>query len=202
MSGQTRANEVAGAFRRLYEDPTSDWGGNSGPGSAPYFMIEYRAFLEKFIFMNNVKTVVDIGCGDWQFSKYINFDGIEYTGFDVVPRVVEGNQRSYGSPAVNFHQMPQDLSKVPGADLLIMKDVLQHFPNSEIKRYKDAIFGRYRYRLLTNSYQKLETEQNVDIPYGGFRCLDLTAAPFSFSGAYVAEFSSSVWERIRTFLYF
>jgi SAM-dependent methyltransferase len=202
MSELPKPSEFVEAFTRLYDDPTSDWGGNSGPGSTPFFTVEYRAFLERFIFMNGIRTVVDIGCGDWQFSKHINFDGATYIGFDVVPSVVARNQEAYGGHAVAFRQMPLDLDTLPCADLLIMKDVLQHFPNAEILRFRDRVFYKYKYKLLTNSYQKFGTAQNVDIPYGGFRSLDLAAPPFAFSGAYVVEFSSPVWERIRTFLYF
>ena len=29
-----------------------------------------------------IRTVVDLGCGDWQFSKYVDWRGIEYHGYD------------------------------------------------------------------------------------------------------------------------
>jgi 2-polyprenyl-3-methyl-5-hydroxy-6-metoxy-1,4-benzoquinol methylase len=188
-------------FRRHYEDDTSHWGKNSGGGSDSYFTIEYRCFLDKFIAMNGVRSIVDIGCGDWQFSRFLNLDGVRYSGFDVVPSVVERNRHSYGSRDVEFSIMPSRLEDVPPADLLIMKDVLQHLPNDAIFDFSEKVFPRFTHCLLTNSYQKLNSRQNIDITYGNFRCLDLTSPPFSFSGSYVLEFSSPLWERIRTFLY-
>jgi SAM-dependent methyltransferase len=53
-------------------------------------------FVRKFIKENAIHSVVDLGCGDWQFSPYIYHDrGVAYTGYDVVLPVI---QESLGSP--------------------------------------------------------------------------------------------------------
>jgi SAM-dependent methyltransferase len=197
----TETDERIEAFRRRYEDGDSDWGGHSGGGSSPYWNIEYRAFLERFMVLNDIRSVVDIGCGDWQFSRFINFAGVTYRGYDVVPSVVEANQRRYGSSEVSFQIIPADLSQVPAAELLIMKDVLQHLPDREIHRHRRELFDRFPRCLLSNSYRKLHTGSNFDIPYGEFRCLDLNAEPYRFGGQYVLEFSTPLHEQIRTLLY-
>jgi SAM-dependent methyltransferase len=194
------ANEFREAFRRHYEDDSSHWGKGSGAGSNAYFTIEYRHFLEKFLVMNGISSVVDIGCGDWQFSRFLNWANARYLGLDVVPSVIQANQKRFGLPSVQFRIMPENLAEVPSGDLLIMKDVLQHLPEENILRFRDLVLPKFKYCLITNSYQKLETPVNVDIRIGDFRCLDLQAAPFQFRGAYVLEFASPLWERIRTFL--
>jgi SAM-dependent methyltransferase len=194
-------DERTEAFRRHYETENSHWGGHSGDGSLPYWTLEYRTFLERFIHMNDIRSVVDIGCGDWQFSRFINWSGVQYWGFDVVPSVVEKNQRRFGSDNVNFAVMPEDFAQIPAADLLIMKDVLQHLPDNEIVRHRNDLFSRYPRCLLSNSYRKLDTPRNTNISYGDFRCLDLNAEPYGFGGHYVLEFSSPIWEEIRVMLY-
>jgi len=191
---------IAEAFRRHYEDDTSHWGNQSGPGSDPFFTIEYRCFVDKFIRMNKIKTIVDIGCGDWQFSRFLNLEGVNYIGFDVVPSVIEMNRKTFTRDNVRFEMMPAAMEEIPQGDLLLMKDVLQHLPNGTIAEFKEIIFPKFKHCLLTNSFIKLNTGQNMDIEPGGFRCLDLAASPYGFSGSYVLEFSSPVWERIRTFL--
>ncbi len=40
------------------------WGFGSGHGSLPSVTKGYRKFLENFIKDNNIKSVVDYGCGD------------------------------------------------------------------------------------------------------------------------------------------
>jgi len=192
--------EDAEAFRKKYEEDGSDWGKNSGPGSNPYHTIDYVAFLSKFIHMNRVRTIVDIGCGDWQFSRQINFGGASYLGLDIVPSVIERNKAMHARSGVDFALMPKTPDGLPAADLLLIKDVLQHLPDAMIEVYAKLVFPRFRFCLVTNSFTKLNTPTNVDIRAGDFRCLDLTAPPFNLRGAYVLEFSSGVWERLRTLL--
>lgn len=116
-------------FKAHYEDKNSQWGNNSGGGSNPYSTIDYRNFLEKFIHMNKIQSIVDIGCGDWQFSRFLNLSGINYLGLDVVPSVISKNTEKFSSTKINFELMPEEIRNVPPADLLIMKDVLQHLSN-------------------------------------------------------------------------
>lgn len=188
------------AFRKHYEDPDSAWGNTSGPGSDAFYTTDYRAFLSKFIRLNAVRSVVDIGCGDWQFSRFIDFGDARYLGLDLVESVIQRNAARYAGNRVEFRVMPADMAHVPGGDLLIMKDVLQHLSNDLIFAFFRTVFPRFRWCLLTNSYRKLDTAANIDIPNGSFRCLDLTAEPFEFRGTYMMEFGSSVWERVRTLL--
>jgi SAM-dependent methyltransferase len=188
------------AFRRHYDVALSDWGGHSGAGSDAFHTTPYRAFVDRFMRMNGVRNVVDVGCGDWQFSRLMNFDGIDYLGLDVVPELVARNQERFGGPGRRFAEMPATLANVPGGDLLLMKDVLQHLPDATIAAFATEVVPRFRWALLTNSFEKLDTPRNTDTEAGGFRCLDLAAAPHGWRGAYVLEFSSPLWERIRSFL--
>ena len=189
-------------FRSYYDGTDPAWDGGSGAGSDPFYNIPYRMFLERFIHLNGIRTVVDIGCGDWMFSRYLNLSGVRYRGFDVVESVVERNASRFGAENVRFDVMPRDLADVPVADLLIMKDVLQHLPDAEIFRHRSELFDRFPRCLLTNSHRKIDAPQNVDLGrYGDFRCLDLNAAPYCFGGTYLLEFNTPLWEEIRTLLY-
>jgi hypothetical protein len=198
MSSATNLGEVSARFSRIYDE--SEWGRGSGSGSYPYFTIEYRAFLEKFLRMNSIKSVVDLGCGDWQSTRFLDLDDMLYMGFEVVESVIERNNASFGSETKRFSMVPADLTAIPRADVLIMKDVLQHLPDHEILRYASLVFPRYRFCLITNSYEKNLVRKNVDIDYGDHRTLDLTAPPYNLDGAYVLEYWALPWERIRTLL--
>ncbi len=54
--------------------------------------VEYRAFVQQFMSRNSVRSVVDLGCGEWQFSRLIDWTGVRYLGVDVVPAVIEKNR--------------------------------------------------------------------------------------------------------------
>jgi hypothetical protein len=184
-------------FTKIYA--TSGWGKGSGNGSNPECTVEYRSFLERFIVMNAVTSVIDIGCGDWQSSRYINFNNAHYIGFDLVDAVVEQNNKIFGSKdrKVEFRKMPIDPSDLPVAQLLIMKDVLQHMTDRQIAFYRDKVFPKYPLCLITNSWQAINYLHNVEISAGAFRTLDLRVKPYLFKGAYVNEIWNQ-WERIRT----
>ena len=200
-AGKENVSPVSDVFREHYEGPRSQWGHGSGPGSSAFHTIEYQAFLSKFIYLNNIKTVTDIGCGDWQFSRFINFTNTHYLGLDVVDSVIQRNKALHGTDVVQFRLMPKDLTAIMPTDLLLMKDVLQHLPDAEIVRICRNVVPNFKFSLITNSFQKLDTSSNIDVEAGSFRCLDLAAPPYSMRGAYVLEFGTAVWERVRVFLH-
>jgi hypothetical protein len=52
------------AFSKAYRD--DHWQGGSGRGSTPKNTAEYREFIECFLRERKIRSVVDIGCGDWR----------------------------------------------------------------------------------------------------------------------------------------
>jgi len=68
-------------FNNIYQNNLWDFG--SGPGSLEQNTTEYRIFLQNFIRQNKIKRVLDIGCGDWRFSRLMDWSGLVYTGIDV-----------------------------------------------------------------------------------------------------------------------
>ena len=54
------------------------WLFGSGSGSLAINNRPYISFLKDFISNNKIKSVVDIGCGDWQISENINWNNIKY----------------------------------------------------------------------------------------------------------------------------
>jgi hypothetical protein len=54
--------------------------GNSGPGSTLQSALIYRTFLQKFLKDYDIRSVVDAGCGDWEFSQALDWNGIDYKG--------------------------------------------------------------------------------------------------------------------------
>jgi SAM-dependent methyltransferase len=120
--------------------------------------------------------VVDLGCGDWQFSRHMNWDGVTYVGFDVVNSVIEANTRLFARENIRF-SLFESLNDLPQADLLLCKDVLQHLPNDLIRQYLAFFKKKFKAMLITNDDYP---EQNInrDIQIGGWRCLRLEREPF------------------------
>ena len=162
-------------FEQIYA--TNEWHYGSGEGSLPANTVGYRRFLQGFLRNHAITTVTDYGCGDWQFSRLIDWRGIDYQGFDIVRPVIEANRRQFARANIRFDDPPEDFDGLEPADLLLAKDVLQHWSHSTIHRFL-AVLPRFRFALLTNGVAVGETP-NEDIPDSGFRLLDLTRAPFN-----------------------
>jgi hypothetical protein len=47
------------------------------------------------------QTLLDVGCGDWNWLKHETFS-IDYTGIDVVESVINRNKQYFAGPNVNF----------------------------------------------------------------------------------------------------
>ena len=168
-------------FSEIYS--SGAWGRGSGVGSLADNNIEYLGFLRRFMMNNAISSVVDLGCGDWQFSRFINWEGINYTGIDIVSSVVDSNQNEFGSENIKF-QTFSSIEKLPSADLIICKDVLQHLPNYLISKYLDGIYSKCKFGLITND-EYPSNKQNHDIESGDWRSLRLDKEPFNLKGATV-----------------
>ena len=153
-------------FTTIYEnhtwsstDVSKDFHGNSGPGSSLEFNAPYIEFLRDFIDSHGIKTVEDLGCGDWRTgpSIYAGLD-VRYKGFDVYEPMIQSlAKRFWRVSQWNFEKKDcmQSLDSLGPADLLIVKDVLQHWTDSDIYTFMKFLHEkrRYKYVLITNCYK-------------------------------------------------
>jgi SAM-dependent methyltransferase len=176
----------AAIFDRIYRENL--WGEGSGTGSSADVTRAYREFLHNFLRSNGVRSVVDLGCGDWRFSQLIDWSGIDYLGLDVSKVVLE-TARRYERPGVRFRALDAVAEPLPPADLLIAKDVLQHWSNADILALLRKLPG-FGYALITNGFLPQDAARtNADMPAGmDYRPVDLRRPPFGLPGAYVAWF--------------
>jgi SAM-dependent methyltransferase len=180
---------LSGRVIEIYEN--DEWGHGSGEGSLEVHTRGYVSFLQSFLRRKGIASVVDMGCGDWQFSRRIDWSGIEYRGFDVVPSVIAANASRHASANVAFHLYSGDPAQLPAADLLLAKDVLQHLSYAQIFATL-ACLGRYRYALITNCVAPRGRTRNADIATGDFRYLDLRREPFNLRAKQVYSFAKSM----------
>ncbi len=188
--------ETEEPFAKIYKDKL--WGanekgeGHSGGGSTLRATVVYRAYLQEFLKEHRIRTVVDAGCGDWEFSQSLNWSGIDYKGYDIVPAVIEKNRKLYSAPNVQFFTANIVEADLPAADLLICKHVLQHIPNRDVAKFC-AQLPKYKHVLLINGVDAATfSANNSDIEAGHYRPLDVTRAPFSLPGKKVLNYWDGV----------
>lgn len=134
-------------FTYIYDNKV--WGEGSGGGSNPENNTEYILFLQEFLKEKEIKSVIDFGCGDWQFSQFIDWSGVSYEGIDCVQSVIESNKEKFELDGISFAQS-EDVSGLK-ADLLIVKDVMQHWEDESIMEFLNPILNNFKYILITNS---------------------------------------------------
>ena len=177
-------------FAKIYREHV--WGGTSrsGPGSDPEVLRPYAALLSNFLRERNIRSVVDVGCGDWALARTLDWTGIDYTGVDIVPEVIEMLNVTYGSSDVRFLCRDLVSDKLPCAELCVIKDVLQHLSNESVRSFIEKLPSNFKIALLTNDTSHRQQgswralwktegiEANSEIPNGGYRPLRLREAPF------------------------
>ena len=197
------------AFAAIYAG--HDWLGESrsGPGSDPKRTRSYRGLIQTFLRDHQIKTVLDIGCGDWSFGRLIDWSALHYTGVDVVEEVVEANRARYGAPNVAFACLDAVNDAIPAADLVLVKEVMQHLPVADIEALLTKL-AAYPFAIVVNdiSHEKRDNwrgrwrwrsvcSTNTDIGPGGYRLLDLRQPPFSVAAtrllAYENQYRDLRW---------
>ena len=115
---------------------------------------KYISILEDIIKDNNIHTICDVGCGDWEFSQHIDFTGKEYLGIDCVPDIIQTNQERFSKDNITFqHKVIGDDYIPKGYDLIIIKDVIQHWSDEDIISYFEEILKNNTYVFCTNGFK-------------------------------------------------
>lgn len=168
------------------------WGGHkfdfySGDGSHNLEII--NPYLKQVIsFLKSFKTplvVCDLGCGDFnvgkQFVKYTK----KYVAIDIVETLIERNKMLFKNENLEFHCLDIAKDELPKADCVILRQVLQHLSNNEIKQILKKL-QHYKYLILTEHLPMGNFTPNKDIISGqGIRLkqnsgVNILEAPFNF----------------------
>jgi SAM-dependent methyltransferase len=166
----------------------------SGWGSTVNSTVHYRRVIESFLDQNRPRRVLDLGCGDWQSSQFIPWDGygVLYVGVDASPMIIERNRQRFASPSKHFYPVcqPTELAALGMRfDLVICKDVLQHMPNAMVNGYLDVVGQIAKVALITNDAYPAH-ELNTDIEAGAWRAIDIRKPPFSRTSFVISEYAN------------
>ncbi|WP_411076365.1 class I SAM-dependent methyltransferase [Streptomyces sp. cmx-4-7] len=160
---------------------TNHWGSPesvSGPGSELRQTEAVRGALASVLARYPIRTVTDAGCGDVNWIRHVErFDRLDaYVGLDVVPDLVELNQKRYGSERMSFQQADLSRDEIPAADLVLTRDCMVHLTHHEVLAFLARIATSGSAYLLATTYADLA--ENRDTTDGHWRPLNLQAAPF------------------------
>lgn len=134
--------------RQCWGSPHHDTGLYSGPGTYDPAVPEYLDYLLTFIREYKIRSIVEIGCGDFAIGRCYADKVNSYVGVDASSLVVERNRESYETRGISFVHGDGGELEIAAADLCIIRQVLQHLDNDSI----ESILRRtavHRYVLVT-----------------------------------------------------
>ena len=146
----------------------------SGPGSTIQATRSLVDRLPSLFQTFNIKSILDLPCGDFNWMKTVPMSDIDYMGADVVHELVDNNKISY--PGRKFLHLDLLTDPLPTVDLIICRDCLVHFSNHAVRR---ALFNiclsKSKFLLATNFTNHVT---QGDIKIGQWRPLNLQSHLF------------------------
>lgn len=175
-------SDLKKVFTEIYDSNSwTSFESRSGLGSELSSTETIRKELPEVFKKFNIKNILDIPCGDFNWMSHVDMKGIEYVGADIVHKMIEDNKKQYQK--YNFQVLDITKDELPKVDLIFVRDVLGHFDYESIENsIKNMIRSGSKY-LLTTSFTKWD--YNVDIQNGDWRPINLMIKPFFFKPLYL-----------------
>jgi hypothetical protein len=143
-------------FENIYRNQI--WNNNnnniplSGPGSTLENTVECSNALTHFIYSNNCKSILDLGCGDLTWiSKTPFFQdlNIEYTGIDIVDSLIKSHLLKYPNRTFICYDITTN-NDIKHASLIILRDVIFHLIKDDIVNIFENIRNKFDFIAITS----------------------------------------------------
>ena len=167
-------------FTSIYD--SNYWRGSesrSGTGSSRGQTTHLAAELENLLPEFDVNSILDIPCGDFHWMKdFPLLRDIEYTGGDIVDKIIKYNTEKYSKDNINFKILDITQDDLPTCDLILIRDCLVHFSFDAIEKVFNNLKNQdYKYALMTSFNER---PSNSDLSQIGlWRPLNLLKPPFA-----------------------
>lgn len=165
-------------FETIYkENHWQDAESKSGTGSNIINTEEVIGLVNQVIQLLKVKSMMDIPCGDFNWMKEVNLQGVKYIGADIVSELVINSRNQYSTKGISFQKLNILESSLPAVDLIFTRDCLVHFSYTDIQRTIASIKASRSSYWITTTFPE---HTNYDIITGDWRPINLQAEPFNF----------------------
>jgi len=163
------------AFRgNIWGDPESV----SGPGSGLRRTEAFRDQIPPLLEALGARSLIDAGCGDFNWIKEVPLSLDWYLGVEIVPELAMRNQQIYSDGVRRFVHGNIARDELPQADVILCRDCLVHFSFEDVRAALRNFKKSGSAYLLTTTF--IEYQTNLDIETGEWRQLNMERAPFGF----------------------
>lgn len=161
-----RKQRVEDIFTNIYKRNT--WGGDpgsyySGEGTHNSNTQLYIDHVKNFIKDHSLASLLEVGCGDFSImKKVLEGSDVTYLGVDVVDGLILYHQQNHQTNRFQFKKLNAIEEPLPEADLVIIRQVLQHLNNDHISKILRKL-SKFRYALITEHLPvSRDAEYNLD----------------------------------------
>jgi len=157
------------------------WDGESfsGPGSSLAVTSTLRLLLPSIVKAIGAQSMLDAGCGDFNWMKELDLELDLYIGVDIVPALIKHNRAEHGQEGRVFFCLDVVKDPLPQVDVILCRDCLAHLSYEDID---DALrnFKRSGAKYLLASDFPHMKKNDAPMKTGDFRPVNLRVAPYLF----------------------
>lgn len=178
-SSQFQDTEPQEIFTQIYHE--NHWSSDesaSGTGSDLTQTVVLIEELNALLKDKNIKSMLDIPCGDFNWMQRVDLEGINYIGADIVQELIDKTRQKYETKNIHFKVLNLISDPLPKCDLVFVRDCLVHLSFHNIYSSLENIKSSGSKYLLTTTFPN--HAENVNIPTGQWRAINLELPPFNF----------------------
>lgn len=139
-------------------------GSPNGPGASLSLTENLRTELPKLWARHDIRSVLDVACGDWNWLRYVDLSGLtNYFGWDIDPELIErckervkelrGHEtRPSPNPHTWFEVRNIIDTNFPNVDCILARHILMHLPNDYITAVLEKMKASHAKYLLTSNF--------------------------------------------------
>jgi hypothetical protein len=169
-------------FNSIYKNGV--WGvqeTRSGYGSRMEATKTIRNVLPHLIEIFQVKTLLDLPCGDFNWMKTVDLGLCTYLGGDIVEDVIRFNQEHYTTANRTFKVIDAVKDAITKVDLVLCRDIVAHLKFEDTKQMlRNLKKSGSTYVLITTYARCPKNCEDAKFPTGEWHPINLTLEPFNF----------------------
>jgi len=177
LNGLGEQDRFALIYKMGYWKGVGD-GSLSGAGSDSDSTYHIRRLLPVFLQEYNIKSILDVPCGDFYWMKDINLDSVYYYGGDIVPEIAHNNSIKYGDNNRVFDVVDIVNDQLMVVDLVFSRDCFVHLTDKQIKKAIANIIESNSKYLMTTSFPT-QTANHDSTEKDRWRPINLQIPPFN-----------------------
>jgi SAM-dependent methyltransferase len=167
----------------------------SGPGSYVDNTQEVRCMIRDLVVNHNIRSILDLGCGDWNWMKLIITElqddyTLMYEGWDASDKLIKQLNLNHENSKTKFYKKDIITDEYPSdIDLIICRDVLFHMRSDlvklvlkKIKTSNAKLFLSSTYNTIKNSVDH-DLKENNNIEGWFFHPINLDIEPYNLIGS-------------------